>query len=306
MGFLLGFFSCEERNLSQYEGTQSTTSETKGTSPEPSPQTTDTKAMNQTLQDTIPSVQETESASTKPGDTLSMYTVEELQEKAEDTYEDNDYSDAFRYYQELHRRNAADIQVLARLGYIQHRVEDLKNPEAALDAYNEAIRMIESSTDIKVKEYDWVYNLRGMIYQSYEQDFAKAFADYNKALELNPFNYEALNNRGAVRMVHFAEFKKAADDFNAALNVKNNYDKALCNLGILYSRYLNEYDKALEYLNRTLELNPQFGEAYYFRGVIRRQQEQNCTLAIQDLTRAKEYLPESYHDAIDEEMEKCE
>jgi tetratricopeptide (TPR) repeat protein len=46
-----------------------------------------------------------------------------------------------------------------------------------------------------LKEYTHAFNNRGLAYADLEQ-FEKAIQDYNQAIELNPKDFNAFNNRG--------------------------------------------------------------------------------------------------------------
>jgi tetratricopeptide (TPR) repeat protein len=90
-----------------------------------------------------------------------------------------------------------------------------------------------------------LYDNRGLLYH-HQKDFAKAEADYKKALELKPGFMDANYNLGSLY------FNQAAELANAANSIKNNdeFDKAK-------KKYEAKFKEAAPYLEKSLELNPQ-------------------------------------------------
>ncbi len=87
-----------------------------------------------------------------------------------------------------------------------------------------------------------------------EGDYDKAFADYNKAIELNPKYAAAYNNRGLTYHKK-AEYDKAFADFNIAIELNPKYVDAFNNRGIIYYEK-GEYNKAIIDYQNALEIDP--------------------------------------------------
>ena len=172
------------------------------------------------------------------------------------------------------------------------------------------------------------YNNRGKYYGFQEQDYAKAFADLNKAIEVDPGYPNAYVNRGNVYSMR-KELDKAMNDYNKAVELRPKYYDALTNRAIThaikgdYDASLVDYSAALEvqpnnsqvYFNRgytyfqmkdwdasmadyskAISLNPSYGQAYYYRSMVESQRG-NLEAARRDVQNARSLgfpIPQSY------------
>jgi len=68
-----------------------------------------------------------------------------------------------------------------------------------------------------------------------EDKIQLAFIEFQKAIELNPDNKEALNALGFVYL-EFGDYQKAEASFLKAIRVDQNYSEAYSNLGATYGR----------------------------------------------------------------------
>jgi tetratricopeptide (TPR) repeat protein len=63
-------------------------------------------------------------------------------------------------------------------------------------------------------------------------DNEKAFADFNKCIELSPEHHRAISNRGTVLLNYYKRYNEALADFNKAISIKPmpNYflNRAIC------------------------------------------------------------------------------
>ncbi|WP_353932114.1 tetratricopeptide repeat protein [Okeanomitos corallinicola TIOX110] len=98
-------------------------------------------------------------------------------------------------------------------------------------------------------------------------DYQGAILAYNRVLNLNPNNTEALLYRGATYS-KLKDYQKEIADYNQAIKINPNYAKAYYNRGIAH-RNLKDYQKAIADYNQAIKLNPNYADAYNNRGVAR-------------------------------------
>jgi tetratricopeptide (TPR) repeat protein len=121
----------------------------------------------------------------------------------------------------------------------------------------------------------WSYHQQG--------DAARAMADLDRALALDPSDGDALSTRGTV---YFAagDYSRALEDLNGAVrarpysaSVRNNRGTALLAVG--------KYDEAIADFTRAIELRPRFAEGYLNRALARGVKKE-FALAVPDLDRS--------------------
>ena len=78
-----------------------------------------------------------------------------------------------------------------------------------------------------------------------------AIADYNKAIELDPENFMAYNNRGNARN-YLRDYDEALLDFDKSLEI-NSHHNTYFNRGVT-KECLNDFENAIEDYNKSLEL----------------------------------------------------
>jgi tetratricopeptide (TPR) repeat protein len=103
------------------------------------------------------------------------------------------------------------------------------------------------------------YNNRGKYYRE-NNDYAKALADYNKAIKYNPEGYMAYNNRGKVYF-ETERTSEALADYSKAIMLNPSFASALVNRSSVYGKN-GELDKALSDLKKALNLEPLSFEAH--------------------------------------------
>jgi len=127
-----------------------------------------------------------------------------------------------------------------------------------------------------------------------ENKMQLAFVEFQKAVELNSDNKEALNALGIVYL-QFADLQKAEESFLKAIRVDQGYSEAYSNLGATYGRMgrwsdaINAFKTAAKY---PLYTKPEIaysglGDAYYSLG--------RFDDAIDSYGEALKRLPEFYH-----------
>ena len=91
-----------------------------------------------------------------------------------------------------------------------------------------------------------------------------AIEAYSYAIDLNPNNAAAYNNRG-IAHDDKGEVDKAIKDYNKAIKLNPNCVYAYNNRGVAY-RNKNKYDCAIKEYTKAIELNPDYAVAYNNRG----------------------------------------
>ena len=95
-------------------------------------------------------------------------------------------------------------------------------------------------------------------------DFAKALAEYKRAIEIHPEFIEAFSNIGEIH-ARMGNSDLALDAYKQALKIEKNY-RVLLNLGVEYYN-IKKYDEALSYFMESLQLKPDFMEGNYYAGM---------------------------------------
>lgn len=85
----------------------------------------------------------------------------------------------------------------------------------------------------------------------YENNIQSAYIEFQKALELNPKDKEALNAIGIIQLLKFEDFQKAVDFFQKAIKIDPNFSEAYNNLGGAYEK-LGKFNEAIDSYNRAL------------------------------------------------------
>jgi len=93
-----------------------------------------------------------------------------------------------------------------------------------------------------------------------EKKYEQALAEYSKVIELNPKYIEAYINRGSV-LKNINRFEEAINDYNKAIDLNPKYYKTYYNRANAF-KSRNQYDRALDDYNKAIELNPNYIEAY--------------------------------------------
>jgi len=123
-----------------------------------------------------------------------------------------------------------------------------------------------------------------------KSEFGKALGQFNRAVKIDPENFEAYFWRGRTLM-RVSRYADAAADFEMAVKLNPDYADAYDNLGWLYAR-AGDYHESITCLTRAIKLKPDNGWAYYYRGRIHykrgevhlalRDAKEACRLGLQD------------------------
>ena len=101
---------------------------------------------------------------------------------------------------------------------------------------------------------------RGVAYAQ-KNDYNRAFADYNKAIELNPNDARPrYNNRGV------AHSNESNYDRAIATTTRPKYAETYINRGLAFL-HKGEHDLAIADYDKAIELNPKYDGAYGTRGI---------------------------------------
>jgi tetratricopeptide (TPR) repeat protein len=111
----------------------------------------------------------------------------------------------------------------------------------------------------------FAYNNRGLTYDEMGRFYA-AIADFDKAIELAPYNHQAYTNRGML-FGKTGRFDKAIEDFKKAIALNPSHPAAYNNLGIAYAK-TGLTDEAIEQFTRAILIDHNQAMAYYNRGLL--------------------------------------
>jgi tetratricopeptide (TPR) repeat protein len=134
------------------------------------------------------------------------------------------------------------------------------------------------------------YNNRGY-FKSKLADIQGGLADYNRAIQLNPKYSAAYSNRGLLKDEKLKDTQGALADYNRAIQLNPNNAVAYNNRGLLKIDRLQDRQGALEDYNRSIQLNPTNGLAYGNRGFLKGNKLQDVQGGIADLDRAVKLNP---------------
>ena len=96
----------------------------------------------------------------------------------------------------------------------------------------QTVLRLSDSIAAELKRSEVFQNIRGAAYAALMEP-AKAKACFQKALEINPQNIDALNNKGNI-LFSTNELDQAIACFEQAIDINPRYAEAYCNLGRAY------------------------------------------------------------------------
>ena len=119
-----------------------------------------------------------------------------------------------------------------------------------------------TSSVADVKTSSWVEKGVALVM---EGKYNEAIEAFNKAIELNPKDAVAYNNRGAA-YGQTGNYKQQIEDSSKALQLNPKDAVAFNNRGVAYGE-LGNYEQEIEDCTKAIELNPKLAVAYYHRGI---------------------------------------
>jgi len=128
-----------------------------------------------------------------------------------------------------------------------------KEPSLADVKLDNYVYMIKSTTDIEDTDINYL-----SIAYSYgeKKEYEKSLEFYNKALELDPNNDEAWNNKGWI-LGELNRYEEALKCYEKAIEINPKYIYAWNNKGWILGT-LNKHEEALLSFDRVIELNPKY------------------------------------------------
>ena len=154
---------------------------------------------------------------------------------------------------------------------------DPKNPENYYDigivfqrsgAHKQAVESFSMYIAIPGLKPEFVadgYNNRGISQRALKKP-ELAYAEYTRAIDLNPKKPEYLVNR-ANASAQMNKIDSAMTDYAQAIKIDPTYGQAYAQRGTLYSSQ-SRVDDALRDFARSIEVTPTYAEPYYNRGTI--------------------------------------
>ncbi len=121
-----------------------------------------------------------------------------------------------------------------------------------------------------------------------KRDYDGAIQGYTDYIQLNPNSAAAFNNRGNIYR-NRKEYDRALEDYDRAIQLNAKYALAFYNRGILY-RERKDYDRAIADLDQAIRLNPRYDSAFNMRGNVYRDKKE-YDRAIQDYSEAIRITP---------------
>jgi superkiller protein 3 len=131
---------------------------------------------------------------------------------------------------------------------------------------------------------------QGLLY-GYTEEYAKAIASYDKALEFKPDYPAAWKNRGYA-LGNLGRLEDAIASFEKALEIKPDYHEAWKNRGIALGN-LGRLEAAIASFEKALEIKPDYHEAWINRGIALGNLGR-WEAAIASFDKALEFQPDSY------------
>lgn len=155
--------------------------------------------------------------------------------------------------------------------------------------YDKAFEEYDLSINLYPKDAEVYYN-RGDAY-SKQKKYNQALVDYSKAIELDPSYEDAYYKRGKVYYTQ-KEYNKALKDYNKAVELNTKHAEVYHDRGWIYLYEKKDYDKARADYDKAIELDSQNADFYQHRGEAY-YDLQDYDKAIADYTKAIELNPQN-------------
>ncbi len=213
------------------------------------------------------------------------WTIEEVLHSVMDVkaLTDEETANKAARLQELQRKDALSDDEAAEMEDLRAEVSHDILAGGALNAQRERYddmmrqflqsRLAEAAQENAMADFDraieidpdnaWAYNDRGRAHAEIGE-YAKAIADYDRAIAIDPNNAMAYHNRGYAYS-EMGERDKAIADYDRAIAIDPNNARAYNNRGSAYDE-MGERDKAIADYDRAIALDPNSAAPYSNRG----------------------------------------
>jgi len=155
--------------------------------------------------------------------TFSPFSANELVEKADDAFEEEDYKKALAFLSEANDKDINNADIVFKIAYILQKSGD--NDEA-LKYYKKALELD--------KENEYIYNSMASIYRS-NGEFTSAKIHLHSSLELDPQNPITYYNYGNL-LVDMQQDDEAIEMYKKALEIKPDFEEAKQEIEILKNK----------------------------------------------------------------------
>lgn len=149
-----------------------------------------------------------------------------------------------------------------------------------------AMADFNKAIDLEPEDFQAYLN-RGLAYEA-QGDLSQALADYSKAVKINPKFAWGFNDRGFINYSQ-NNLAQAIADYNTAIELYPFFAQAYYNMGLVFDGLGNMYYAVINY-TKAIESNPDYADAYNNRGVVYYRMG-NLKEAISDYSRCIELNP---------------
>ena len=157
-----------------------------------------------------------------------------------------------------------------------------------MEQYERAIADYDKAIEINTEDAN-AYNNPGLSY-SLIKETQRALFDYDKAIEIDPNNSEVYYNRGS-SYTDLKQYERAIADYDKAMEIEPSLAGVYRNRGNSNAG-LGEFERAIADYDKAIEIMPVYIEAYINRGISYARMEEFAR-AIDDFTKAIGLQPEN-------------
>jgi len=144
---------------------------------------------------------------------FSVFSPESLTLRADEAYEEGDYSKAMALLNEAHAKDPSNGEILFKLGYMQYKNNLL---EDAIDSYKGALELD--------KENEYIHNSLASVYRE-KEEFASARMHLNASLDIDDMNPATYFNYGNL-LVDMKNIPEAIRMYEKALELEPELEAA--------------------------------------------------------------------------------